>query len=102
MSKQLVVGVESGQYTDKQTGEVVSFYNLHTVKHSMKGVGVLTDALWIDSSRSAAFYASLAKTCSGRPDALLCQLLDVSRDNRGYVEEIEILGCHEDAALFDF
>lgn len=102
MSKQLIVGVEAGNYTEKKTGEVVQFMNLHTVKHSMKGVGVLCDAIWVDCARNPGLYASLANLSKGKPDNLLCVLLDISRDNRGYVEEVEIMGKRESAALFDF
>lgn len=102
MSKQLVVGVEHGSYTDKKTGEVVDFFNVHTVKHSMKAVGVITDAIWVDTGRSVEMYGAFAKACEGKPEKLLNMVIDVSRDNRGYVEDMELCGVKEAAALFDF
>ena len=102
MSKQLVIGVEAVTYKNKSNGEEVNALNIHTVKHTLTSVGMVTDAIWIDSQRMSEAYEAFLSYCNGDLHGLLNLVLDVSRGNRGFVEDIDFIGVKDSAALFDF
>lgn len=101
MSKEIIIGVDSIRYKDKESGVMVDAISLHTVKRNMSTVGVATEQIWIDNVKRAPAYEMFLGYCSGDTKKLINVQIDVSRGNRGFIENIEILGLKESAALFD-
>jgi hypothetical protein len=101
MSKEIVIGVDSVRYKDKESGVMVDALNLHTVKKNLKTVGVCTATIWIDNVKQPQAYEMFVNYCKGDVSRLLNLQIDVSRGNRGFLEDLEIIGVKESAALFD-
>lgn len=101
MSREIIVGVDNVRYKDKESGTMIDALNLHTVKKNLKTVGVCTETIWIDSVKIPQAYDMFVNYCKGDVSRLLNLQIDVSRGNRGFLENLEIIGTKESAALFD-
>lgn len=101
MSKEIIIGVDNVRYKDKESGAMVDALNLHTVKKNLKTVGVCTTTIWVDTVKQPQAYEMFVNYCKGDVSRLLNLQIDVSRGNRGFLEDLEIIGIKESAALFD-
>lgn len=102
MSKEIIIGVDSVRYKDKESGNMIDAINLHTVGRNLKTVGFATNTIWIDASRLAPAYEMFMEFCECDTRKLLNLLIDVSRGNRGYLENIEIVKPVQDSVLIEF
>lgn len=102
MSKEIIIGVDSVRYKDKESGNMIDAINLHTVSRNLKTVGFATNTIWIDAARLYSAYEMFMDYCQCDTRQLLNLLIDVSRGNRGYLENIEIVRVCPDSVLIEF
>lgn len=101
MSKEIIIGVDNVRYKDKASGNMVDALKLYTVNRNLSTVGICSSTIWIDCNRLPQAYEMFVHYCNGDISKLINVQIDVSRSNRGFLENIEILGLKESAALFD-
>ena len=102
MSKEIIIGVDSVRYKDKESGAMIDAVNLHTVSKNLKTIGYATNTIWIDAGRLAQAYEMFMNYCECDNRKLCGLLIDVSRGNRGYLENIEIIKPVPDSVLIEF
>lgn len=102
MSKEIIIGVDSIRYKDKESGNMIDAINLHTVSRNLQTVGFATNTIWIGADRQASAYEMFMDYCKCDTRNLLNLYVDVSRGNRGYLENIEIIKPVPDSVLIEF
>lgn len=103
MAKSVIVGVRTGSYTDKKSGEVVAFCELQVVKTLASVVGHATEELYITSN--SGIYDYLLRQVGGKVSefpSLIGYFINTERTTKGFLNDVELLEHKPDAFVFDF
>lgn len=100
MAKQIIIGVETGTYKDKETGEQGTQVTLYTAKRNMRCAGYAMEKLWFGSTKNNG-YDRVASFCNGDFTDLVNRYVEISRGERGYLEDISFLEKCDDAVLIE-
>ena len=103
MSKQMIVGVRYGNYTDKKTGEVIDYVELQTVKTIAACYGHAVELLYVSSTTPIYNFLLQAagNKCNNFPE-LIGYYINVDRSTKGFLVDIELVDKKEDDVIFNF
>ncbi len=94
VAKVLIIGVNARVYKDKNTGVMHNMITLCCVKNNVNFEGkAIEDVVACDTS---PLYKSILSGVDGHLYALVNRYAIIDRDNRGYVENYELLEKSED------
>ena len=94
MAKVLIIGVNARAYKDKNTGDMHNMITLCCVKNNVNYEGkAIEDVVAGDTS---PLYKSILAGVNGNLNALVNRYANIDRDNRGYVENYELLEKSKD------
>lgn len=97
MAKVLIIGVNSRVYKDKKTGDMHDMITLCCVKNNANFEGkAIDDVVACDTS---PLFRSIMSGVNGNLDALVNRYAIIDRDNRGYVENYELLEVPKDSPV---
>lgn len=99
MAKCLVVGASLFTYKDKKTGDSKSMLSLHSVRNTAKVFGKAVEEIVI--SDDSPLFDSIFD-CVPSSDELVGYVVDVDRDKRGFIENLEVLDKSEDCVIWGF
>lgn len=100
MAKQIIIGVESGTYKNKQTGELDDYVVLHTVKKNMRCAGIATEELWFGKEYRNG-YDTVHGECNGDFTQLVNRYVSIERGSRGFIEDMEFGDKADDAVMIE-
>jgi len=100
MAKVLVIGANARSYKDKQTKEQRNMLLLSTVKNNANVHGKAVEE--VPAFEGEPLYNSLLTAVKGVVSDLVGYFLQVDRDSKGFIENLEILEKREDAVLWSF
>lgn len=99
MAKTIIIGVENGQYKDKDTGNIVPFIVLHLAKKNSRCCGISTEQLRLyDGNPNKAYVENAVK---GDLTQLVNRYVTIERGAKGYIEDIELGDKVDDAVLIE-
>lgn len=98
--KMLIIGVSCRPYKDKKTGEDCNSLILYGAKNNANCYGKATEDIFI--AGSSPLYGTVLKAVNGIPSELIGYFIDVDRNNKGYIENVELLEHSEDAVMWGF
>ncbi len=98
--KMLIIGSSCRKYKDKKTGEDCSCLNLYVAKNNANCYGKATEDIFV--AGSSPLYSNILGAVKGIPSELVGYFIDVDRNNKGYVENIELLEHSDDAVIWGF
>ena len=103
MSKSYIVGVRTGSYTDKKTGELVDFVELQLVKKLATCIGHATEQIYINSGSPLYGFllGEVGKKVSGFGD-LIGRYVTIERSTKGFVTDVELGDKKPDDVIFGF
>lgn len=96
--KMYVVGYQENKGISKKTGKPYHAVILQCVKRNANTHGKAVETIYLDCE--SALYKNLCGEYS--PETLLGSFIDVSRDARGWIEDIQYMETDKDAVAFNW
>lgn len=97
--KMLIIGVSCRKYKNK-TGEECNSLTLYVAKNNANCYGKATEDIFVNGS--SPLYTTILGSVNGIPSSLIGYFIDVDRNNKGYIENAELLEHSEDAVAWGF
>lgn len=97
MAKVLIVGVSGITYKDKKTGDMHNMLTLSCVKNNVNFEGKTVEQ--VAANDESPLYKLILKGVGGDFHALVNRYANIDRDNRGYVENYELLEVPKDSPV---
>lgn len=99
MAKSIIIGVEKGEYKDKESGNLIPYIVLHLAKRNIRCAGISTEQLRLYESNPA--YDAVLNSVKGDCTQLVNRYITIDRGNKGYIENIEFGDKDDDAVLIE-
>lgn len=97
MAKVLIIGVNARAYKDKNTGDMHNMITLCCVKNNVNFEGKTVEQ--VAANDESPLYKLILKGVGGDLNALVNRYANIDRDNRGYVENYELLEVPKDSPV---
>ncbi|HOE39624.1 MAG TPA: hypothetical protein PLY69_08585 [Bacteroidales bacterium] len=94
LAKVLIIGVNARAYKDKQTGNMHNMITLCCVKNNVNFEGKAIEE--VIAGDTTPLYKSILNGVNGDISSLVNRYANIDRDNRGYVENYELLEKSKD------
>lgn len=98
--KMLVIGSSKVVFPDKKTGEVHDAIVLDVAKNNVNYYGKATESFFIVDT--SPLYAHVIEACKVSVQDLTGYFIDVDKNNKGYLDNIEFLEKSQDAVIWGF
>ncbi len=98
--KMLIIGVSGRSYVDKDTKETHDMLTLSVAKNNVNYHGKATEEFIVNDK--SPLYAYILGEIKGEICNLKGYFIDVDKNNKGYLENLELLEKSDDAVIWGF